>query len=312
MRTALFGLLLWCALPAWPAPPGERIIRSAETPGEPPLDPAAAAWARAPAATLRLYPQATIPGGPGGEPLTLEARVLRGGARLAVRLAWPDAGENTYDARATDRFADAVAVQFAPPGKTLPYVGMGEPGRAVSIWLWRAGRPPENLTAHGFGSLARDDAAPVEAHARRSAGGWEVVLRGRTAANAPVALAFAAWDGSEDGRAGRKRLSAWQALAGPAGTLPASLREEARAGGDAARGERLYAALGCAACHAPHAGLAPDLVNAGNLHWPGYLRRAVREPAAFLVPGYAAIMPAFPLQTADVESLAAYLMQRAP
>ena len=311
MRAALFGLLLCCALPAWPAPPPERIIRLAETPGEPPLDPAAAAWERAPAATLRLYPQATIAGGPGGEPLTLEARVLRGGTRLALRLAWADAGENTYDAHATDRFADAVAVQFAPPGKTLPYVGMGEPGRAVSLWLWRAGRPPESLTAHGFGSLERG-AAPIEAHARRSAGGWEVVLRGRVAAHAPVALAFAAWDGAEDGRAGRKRLSAWQALAAPTGALPASLREEARAGGDAARGERLYAKLGCAACHAPQAGLAPDLASAGDIHWPGYLRRSIREPSAFLVPGYAALMPAFPLQAEDIENLTAYLMKRPP
>lgn len=44
-------------------------------------------------------------------------------------MAWPDATEDRVDAKAAHHFADAVAVQFAPKGATLPYVGMGEPGR---------------------------------------------------------------------------------------------------------------------------------------------------------------------------------------
>lgn len=311
MRPALLGLLLLFAAPAWPAPPPERIIPVAEMHGLPPLDPAAAAWAKAPAVTLQLHPQSTVAGGPGGATLPVEARILRGGGQLAVRLAWADTGENLVDARATDRFADAVAVQFAPVGATLPYIGMGEPKKPVRLWLWRAGGKPERLTATGFGSLSKQGGTPPEAQSRRTAAGWEVVLRGKP--DVPfMALAFAAWDGAEDGRAGRKRLSAWQALIKPGGRLPAGLREEARPGGDAARGERLYAELGCAACHGPQAGLAPDLTNAGNIHWPGYLRRAIREPAAFLVPGYAAIMPAFSLRPEEIENLAAYLMKPSP
>ncbi|MBU1664172.1 MAG: cytochrome c, partial [Gammaproteobacteria bacterium] len=71
---------------------------------------------------------------------------------------------------------------------------------------------------------------------------------------------------------------------------------------------RLYAEHGCAACHTPGAGLGPDLTHVGGIHWPGYLRRALHEPAAFLVPGYAAIMPAPPLRPEEMEDLVAYLL----
>lgn len=308
MNRALVWLLLLLVTPSWSAAESGRTIRVAEHAGVPPLDPAALAWTRAPATRVALYPQATAPGGPGGAVLPLEARVLRGAGRLAVRLAWTDAHENSADPRATHRFADAVAVQFAPAGKTLPYVGMGEPGQPVQIWFWRAGQPAQRLAGQGFGSLARSPGAAPEARARRTADGWEVVLRGEAGARPGAAVAFAAWDGDEDGRAGRKRLSAWQALDARGGLPATALRAEAHSSGDPSRGARLYTERGCAACHPPGAGQGPDLAHAGGIHWPGYLRRAILEPAAFRVPGYATAMPALPLQADEVEDLVAYLM----
>lgn len=301
-------ILLWLLFiaPASAAPALERLLPVGPIEAPPPLDPLDAAWTVAPVASVPLYPQVTTPGGPVGGTLTLEARALRGGGKLALRLVWPDATEDLSDVQSTHRFADAAAVQFAPPAGTLPYVGMGEPDRPVRIWLWRAGQPAEGLTAQGFGSLTRQPDESIEAQARRTATGWAVVLRGELAAGA---IAFAAWDGAEDGRAGRKRLSAWRALAGAA--PDARLLEEARVAGDPARGARLYAEHGCAACHTPSVagvGLGPDLSHAGGIHRPGYLRHAIREPAAFLVPGYAAIMPALPLRPEETEDLVAYLL----
>lgn len=296
-------LLCMLVLPAaWAAPEMERVLPTGQTAGTPPLDPADPAWARAPVARVALYPQSTARGGPGGGVLEMEARVLQGNGRLALRLAWPDATADAADAVATHSFADAVAVQFAALGSALPYVGMGEPERPVRIWFWRAGRPAELLSARGFGSLAKQDGAAPEAQSRHTGTGWEVVLRGE--AGASIAAALAAWDGAENGRAGRKRLSTWRAL----GSLDAALKEELRLGGDPARGERLYVEHGCAACHAPGGALGPGLAHAGGIHRPGYLRRAILEPAAFLVPGYAAIMPALPLKPEEVEDLVAYLM----
>lgn len=306
MSRALVWLLLLFIAPSWSAAEGGRTIRVAEHAGAPPLDPADLAWTRAPATRVALYPQATAPDGPGGAVLPVEARALHGAGRLALRLAWADAHENVTDPRATHRFADAVAVQFAPAGKTLPYVGMGEPGQPVQIWFWRAGQPAQRLAAQGFGSLDRSAGSAPEARARRTAGGWEVVLRGE--AGAATAAAFAAWDGAEEGRAGRKRLSAWQVLEVRGGPIPAALRAEAHCSGDPSRGARLYTEHGCAVCHAPSAGLGPNLAHAGGIHWPGYLRRAILEPAAFRVPGYASAMPALALQENEVEDLVAYLM----
>lgn len=308
MSRALVWLLLLFVAPSWSATEGGRTIRVAEHAGVPPLDPADLAWKRASATRVALYPQATAPGGPGGAIQPVEARALRGAGRLAVRLAWTDAHENSADPRATHRFADAVAVQFAPAGKTLPYVGMGEPGQPVQIWFWRAGQPAQRLAGQGFGSLARSPGAAPEARARRTADGWEVVLRGEAGARPGAAIAFAAWDGDEDGRAGRKRLSAWQALDIRGGPSPTALGAEARSSGDPSRGARLYTEHGCVACHAPAVGLGPSLAHAGGIHWPGYLRRAILEPAAFHVPGYATAMPALPLQADEVEDLVAYLV----
>lgn len=358
MKRALVCFLLLFASPAWPGHgvdhETDSLMPWLDGGGPPPLDPGDAAWIRAPATAVTLYPQATAPGGPGGGTVKLDARLMAGGGRLAIRLAWTDATEDRVDAKASHHFADAVAVQFAPKGATLPYVGMGEPGRPARLWFWRAGGPAERLMAQGFGSLAKEVGAAPEAHAIRTATGWAVVLRGEF--DAPAAVAFAAWDGAEDGRAGRKRLSAWRALAQPSVDMDAGLLGEIRSTGNPSRGAGLYAEHGCAACHAPMNGphvrnsgslptqkadagfvsaeaqttplppegaqspvwggpapgmganLAPDLAHAGGIHRPGYLRRSILEPAAFLVPGYAAIMPALPLKPEDVEDLVAYLM----
>lgn len=304
-------LLFMFFSPVWAAPDMERVLPGGLADGTPPLDPADPAWARAPTTRVALYPQSTAPGGLAGAALNLNARLLAGGGRLALRLAWPDATADVADAVATDRFADAVAIQFAAAGETLPYVGMGEPGRPVQVWFWRAGRGVERLVAQGFGNLAKQSGGSLEVEARRTADGWEVVFRASAYAVNPLALAFAVWNGAEDGRAGRKRLSAWQALRLP-GTAsdPANLRmlmEEARRSGNAVQGERLFSAWGCTACHAPGSGLGPSLQHAGAIHWPGYLRRAIRTPAAFLVPGYGPTMPTLPLKPEEVENLVAYL-----
>lgn len=274
-------LLLLLSAPAWA--------------GLPLADPADPAWAQLPGKRVILYPQSTAPGGPGGAPLILEVRWLHSDNQLSLHLSWTDPVADMAAARATHRFADAVAVQFAPPGDVLPYIGMGEPGKPVDLWLWRAGQPTERLSAQGFGSLVRKSAPAPEARAVRTATGWAVVLRGEATV---TAIAFAVWDGAEAGRAGKKRLSAWQSLTAQ---TQASVPK-----GDATRGARLYAEHGCAACHAPEVGVGPDLRQAGGIHLPDYLRRALAEPTAHLVPGYVALMP--PVPTDAVEDLVAWLM----
>lgn len=234
-----------------------RRVEAGRTTGLPPLAPDDAAWAGAPEVPVRLYPQlSAAPGLEAGEPLMLRVRLLAGQGRLAVRLAWPDKTADRHTLKHTNRFADAAAVQFpARPGATLPYIGMGEPDRPVAVWYWRAGAPAQRLGARGFGTLAPAAGAAPAAAALRSGDGWAVVLRAALPARSAtlLPLAFAVWDGAEQGRAGRKRLSGWLLADVPGlATEPARYRALAREGevrGDAARGRALVAARGCGGCH---------------------------------------------------------------
>ncbi|MEW6647045.1 MAG: ethylbenzene dehydrogenase-related protein [Pseudomonadota bacterium] len=286
-----------------------------------------AAWAQVPPQRVILHPQNAIaPGLDGGDAITAELRAVSDGEGLALRLAWPDAGEDRYSTTHTDRFADAVAVQFAIDGAPpLPYVGMGEPQRPVRLWFWRAGRGAENLAAHGFGTLAANGDTPPAVEARRTADGWVVTLRGPLPATAnPLPLSVAVWDGAGAGRDGRKRLSAWQLLLDPRRTADrarlTALAQESRSHGAAQNGARLVREHGCIACHRlpgqAAADIGPDLTRAGALHWPGYLRRSIAEPSAFVLPratyhapgsGQTSLMPKLNLPPAAVEAITAYL-----
>jgi|GEM_PF-1773291 len=289
-------------------------------------------WEGVPATTLPLHPQSAIePGLDAGAPVTARLQARSDDARLLLRIEWPDTSEDIYDMNSTDRFADALAVQFnTDEGRTLPYIGMGEPQRSVQLWFWRAGRDVEALTARGFGTLKTDGSATAPAiEAERTANGWAVTFVGpRPASSNPLPLSIAVWDGADAGRDGRKRLSAWHLLRLP-GNAPdpkhtEALAEEARNGGNAQNGARLVQQHGCTACHRlpgqtpPSTELGPDLTNAGALHWPGYLRRAISKPSAFILPlaEYRApgteaapisLMPALELQTNEIEDLVAYL-----
>lgn len=288
-------------------------------------------WSRADGVDLRLYPQQAL--SPGLDaPATIRAR-LRGvsdGKRLALRLEWPDALADAYSTTHTDRFADALAVQFAGnDGDTLPYIGMGEPERPVRLWFWRAGRGAEALSARGFGALETDpEATPPAVDSHRTAAGWVVTLSGPLPADGnPLALSIALWDGAEAGRDGRKRLSPWRLLRLPDAPLdPArisALVSENHSDGDPQRGRRLAGERGCIACHqlpghpAPAAALGPDLTLAGAIHWPGYLRRAIADPSAFVLPkpeygaAGASLMPPLELTPQELADLTAYLVEQA-
>ncbi|MDP2030159.1 MAG: ethylbenzene dehydrogenase-related protein [Thiobacillus sp.] len=308
-----------------------RLIQGGRTEAAPPLSPDDPAWARAPAARLTLTPQRSIAPGMGNvAALPVEVKVLTGAGQLALRLAWRDASEDRVDRKATHRFADAAAVQFpADAAAGLPYIGMGEPRRPVNLWFWRAGGTSERLAANGFGTLAPapDTSSKTQApetQAQRGKDGWQLVLRGPLPSPAdPLVLALAVWDGAEEGRDGRKRLSPWFVVRLP-GLKPDPaqyrlLKEEARVSGKPERGRQLVAGHGCAGCHTlspdSAATLAPSLLQAGNIHWPGYLRRSVTDPSGFIVPGAGhtagagvSLMPKETWSPEALEDLVAYLM----
>ena len=92
--------------------------------------------------------------------------------------------------------------------------------------------------------------------------------------------------------------------------------------GTSARGALLFATKGCVGCHT-HASLpnarmqvGPDLTHLADraatrvagLDAPAYVRQSIREPGAYRVPGYTAVMPDLGLSDADIDSLIAFLL----
>ncbi|KAB2917509.1 MAG: c-type cytochrome [Hyphomicrobiaceae bacterium] len=296
------------------------------------LDPLAPHWQAVPAVRLVAYPQTSIAAAADrSPPREVDVRVAVAGKTVAVRLEWPDETADGWDTDRTDAFPDAAAVQFAAQSDVLPYIGMGEPQQPVRLWLWRHQRRAEVLAARGFGSLEPARGSPPNAQAVRTGrGGWALVLRGERPFPAnPLPMAVAVWDGAEQGRAGRKYLTAWHLVRLPGVKVDRAwlrrLAEEARSTGDAARGRHLVVDHGCNGCHdlqGTHTiDAGPDLSIAGGIHWPGYLRRSLLNPNAFIVPhvGYmqpgtdgrpVSLMPAFEGSSQDLGDLVAYLASR--
>lgn len=97
------------------------------------------AWKAAEALSVPLAPQAIV------KPRTYETgvtamsvRALYDAERLAFLLEWSDARSDSGIAGARD-FRDAAAMEFpAQPSNGIPYFAMGEPGKAVTIYQWKA------------------------------------------------------------------------------------------------------------------------------------------------------------------------------
>lgn len=295
-----------------------------------PLDPNHAAWAKAAPVTLMAYPQQMIaPGLENGTPIPVEMRVLANRKQLAVKLSWFDRSLNRHRNDETDTFPDGAAIQFTRLSQhgNLPYIGMGETNRPVSIWFWREGSRPELLVARGFGTLGPGQGDAPQVNSIWRDGSWSVVFVGPLPSDqSPLPLAIAIWDGQRQGRDGRKHATTWHLLRLPGRQEPkiaiAGLLREAIASGDIARGKSLFQEHGCEGCHrlpkAEPTDTGPDLEFAGGDHWPGYLRRSIASPSDFIVPlaryreiteqGRAqSLMPKLDLSDRDIDDLVAYL-----
>ncbi|MEB2285687.1 MAG: hypothetical protein B6D46_09010 [Polyangiaceae bacterium UTPRO1] len=103
------------------------------------LDPEAAFWQQAPAVTVAMLPQTiTTPSDPTPAVSSLNVKAAHDGRWFAVLLEWADATRS--DRIVVDQFGDQVAVEFplVYEKDALPSPMMGNTGRRVEIWQWRA------------------------------------------------------------------------------------------------------------------------------------------------------------------------------
>ncbi len=148
----------------------------------------------------------------------LHVQVARAADGQYIRLQWSDKQPDT-SLGAIDRFADAVAVQFAVNGSTETPILMGDSEQPVNVWYWNAARQrAENLFAYGFGTLAPMEQQDILAQGKYENGQWAVVFRAPVATSpeeggvdvsAPggTPVAFAVWDGANQERDGFKAVS---------------------------------------------------------------------------------------------------------
>lgn len=136
----LAGGLAWLAGGlSKPAAAQEKASLIAKRVDRVPEDPADELWQSADLLAVPLAPQAVV------KPRIYEtgvtaitARALYDADRLAFLLSWTDAERNVgIDGVAA--FRDAIALEFpADPANGIPYFGMGEPNKPVTIYQWKA------------------------------------------------------------------------------------------------------------------------------------------------------------------------------
>ena len=122
-----------------PAQAQEKASLIAKSVGRVPDMPDDPAWQQADALPVPLAPQAVVKPRLYKTGVTsLTVRALYDGEHLAVLLEWADTRADTVFAEVTD-FRDAVALEFpANPSDGIPYFAMGEPGKPVTIYQWKA------------------------------------------------------------------------------------------------------------------------------------------------------------------------------
>ena len=147
----------------------------------------------------------------------VELSAVHDGNLLAFRLEWSDPTENA-EASENDVFIDGAAVLLpVVPGALVST--MGEPGKPVNAWYWRADEARGfEVIAEGIGTSQTLDSERVRSRGVWKGGKWRVVLAramrvdtketvAQLESGARTGFAVAVWDGASGERAGIKAFS---------------------------------------------------------------------------------------------------------
>ncbi len=227
-----------------PANPREKQLVSVKVAEPLTLDPLHRLWDAVPATVVALQPIRYR-----HHPIhTLKVQSVYNENQIALRLTWDDPSPEAASTGPVP-FLDEAAIQFAMLQKTIsdsPFFGMGEPGKPVNLWHWKAWeRTPaiatslpsveayvnpftessvEELNSSGFGSLTVQSLQNqhVSGHGQWVHGRWIVVFvrdlstYPRTdvdfSADTLTPVAFAIWDGASKDKNASKVVSFWRLL----------------------------------------------------------------------------------------------------
>ena len=209
--------------------------------GSLPVDPYDLFWDSGPVAVkVELGPQMiTNPKWPSPSTKGVTVRAVKNNNDIAIMLEWDDQTKSSnFDHSAL--YVDRAAVMFpVTANKEFPSITMGEPGKPVNIWQWKAiggerGQPGvkdnsnsklayqtlEDLNAEGYSTLTDQNQQDVKGGAVWENNKWRLVFtRSLTNGNAndvqfkkSVLMATAVWNGSNKELNGQKGIAGWLLL----------------------------------------------------------------------------------------------------
>ena len=209
--------------------------------GSLPIDPYDPFWDSGPVAVkVELGPQMiTNPKWPNPSTKEVTVRAVKNNDDIAIMLEWDDQTKSSnFDHSAL--YVDRAAVMFpVTADKEAPSITMGEPGKPVNIWQWKAiggerGQPGvkdnsnsklayqtiEDLNAEGYSTLTDQNHQDAKGGAVWKNNKWRLVLtRSLTNGNAndvqfkkSVLMATAVWNGSNKELNGQKGIAGWLLL----------------------------------------------------------------------------------------------------
>ena len=216
-------------------------IQVASHDGSLPVDPYDPFWDTGTVAVkVELDPQMiTNPKWPNPSTKEVTIRAVKNDDTIAIMLEWDDQTKSSnFDHSAL--YVDRAAVMFPVTAeKEAPSITMGEPGKPVNIWQWKAiggerGQPGvkdnsniklayqtiEDLNAEGYSTLTDQNQQDVKGGAVWKNNKWRLVLtRSLTNGNAndvqfkkSVLMATAVWNGSNKELNGQKGIAGWLLL----------------------------------------------------------------------------------------------------
>ncbi len=209
--------------------------------GSIPVDPYDSFWDSGPVpVTVELGPQMiTNPKWPNPSTKEVTLRAAKNINSIAIMLEWEDQTKSSnFDHSAL--YVDRAAVMFPVTRDTdAPSITMGEPGKLVNIWQWKAiggerGQPGvkdnssselayetiEDLNAEGYSTLTDQNQQNVKGGAVWKNNKWRLIFtRSLTNGNAndiqfekSVLMATAIWNGSNKELNGQKGIAGWLLL----------------------------------------------------------------------------------------------------
>ncbi|MBT3921242.1 MAG: hypothetical protein HOF21_01580 [Nitrospina sp.] len=217
------------------------VIQVANRDGKLPVDPYDPFWDGEPVPVkVELGPQMiTNPKWPNPSTKNVVVRAAKNSSDITILLEWDDlTRDSNFDHSAL--YVDRAAVMFpVVPSKEAPSITMGEPGKPVNIWQWKAiggerGQPGvrdnpnsqiayqtiEDLNAEGFSTLTDQSQQDVQGVAVWKNNKWRLLFN-RTLTNAnpndvqfegSVLMATAVWNGSNKELNGQKGIAGWLLL----------------------------------------------------------------------------------------------------